>query len=483
MKTFADLKLSPALASAIEELGYSEPTPIQAQTLPLLLEGMTDFLGLAATGTGKTAAFGIPLVEQINNSRREVQALVLCPTRELAMQVTQQLNLLGKFKRVTAVPVYGGAGYGDQMRALRKGAQIVVATPGRLIDHIERGTISLDRVQTVVLDEADEMISMGFKDELESILEAMPEGEYNTWLFSATMSRQVRSVADRFLHEPKVVQVNKTEMLSGTVRQVYYKVKEQEKPDILCKLIDMQEEFYGLVFCQTKSLVADLTSLLSNRGYRVDCLHGDKTQEQRERTMRAFRERKVNILVCTDVASRGIDVKDLTHVVNYSIPRELDNYVHRIGRTGRSGKAGMALSLVTQSHLGLVRRIEQMTKTKIEIGAVPSRKDVGTKKVSGLLEKFMRVENHQRAELLLDQEWIAKLEAMSKTEIAARLLTLTFPETFVDGKQTRLPGPVVALRAPVLPVVRDKAQTVEPRRNPWSGERRPKSKHWQDFRR
>lgn len=443
MKTFKDLNLSAALNSAIEELGYTAPTPIQAETLPVLLEGPTDFLGLAATGTGKTAAFGIPLLEQLDPTKRAVQALILCPTRELALQVTEQINLLGKHKKLRAVPVYGGAGYGDQIRGLKQGAQIVVATPGRLIDHLEKGTIQLDAVQTVILDEADEMISMGFKDELESILETMPTDNYKTWLFSATMSKEVRKVADRFLEKPKMVQVNKTEMLSGTVRQIYYKVKEGDKADILCKLIDAaEEEFYGLIFCQTKSLVMDLTALLSGRGYKVDCLHGDKDQSQRERTMRAFRERRVSVVVCTDVASRGLDVKDLTHVVNYSIPRELDNYVHRIGRTGRSGKPGLALSLVTPSHLGLIRRIEQMTKSTVEIGVIPTRKDIGMKKTAQLLERFQAVKTHARVEELLSEGWLAALEGMSKKEIAARLLVLTFPEVFVDNEkvQTQMPG-------------------------------------------
>ena len=442
METFKDLNLSPALNSAIEELGYTAPTPIQAQTLPMLLEGPTDFLGLAATGTGKTAAFGIPLLEQLDATKRGVQALILCPTRELALQVTEQINLLGKYKKIRAVPVYGGAGYGDQIRGLKQGAQIVVATPGRLIDHLERGTIQLDNVQTVILDEADEMISMGFKDELESILETMPSDNYKTWLFSATMSKDVRKVADRFLDKPKMVQVNKTEMLSGTVRQIYYKVKESDKADILCKLIDAaEEEFYGLIFCQTKSLVMDLTALLSSRGYKVDCLHGDKDQSQRERTMRAFRERRVSVVVCTDVASRGLDVKDLTHVVNYSIPRELDNYVHRIGRTGRSGKPGLALSLVTPSHIGLIRRIEQMTKSTVEIGTIPTRKDIGMKKTAQLLERFQAVTTHARVEELLSDGWVTALEGMSKKEIAARLLVLTFPEVFVDSEKTQMKMP------------------------------------------
>lgn len=443
MKNFTELNLSPALATAIEELGYTTPTPIQAQALPLLLEGPTDFLGLAATGTGKTAAFGIPLLEQLNQSRRDVQALVLCPTRELAIQVTEQLNLLAKHKKIKALPIYGGAGYGDQLRGLKQGIQIVVATPGRLIDHIERGTIKLDKIQTVILDEADEMISMGFKDEIESILEAIPAGTYNTWLFSATMNRDVRRVADRFLKDPKQVQVNKTEMLSGTVQQIYYKVRESDKADILCKLIDASEEFYGLIFCQTKSLVADLTTLLNGRGYKVDCLHGDKDQNQRERTMRAFRERRVGILVCTDVASRGLDVKDLTHVINFSIPRELDSYVHRIGRTGRSGKPGLALSLVTPSHMGLIGRIEKMTMSKMIAGVIPTRRDIGVKKTAKILERFHAVDSHKKAAELLGDTWVTAIEEMDKMEIVARFLAMSHPDLFSEQEKSsaaQLPG-------------------------------------------
>lgn len=440
MQNFNELKLSAQMSKAIEELGYTTPTPVQAETLPLLLEGPTDFLGLAATGTGKTAAFAIPLLEGLNNSVNTIQALVLCPTRELALQVTQQINLLGKYKKLTAVAIYGGAGYGDQIRGLKQGAQIVVATPGRLIDHLERRTLSLDKVQTVILDEADEMISMGFKDEIESILESVSSETYNTWLFSATMSRDVRKVADKFLTEPKMVQINKTEMLSGTVRQIYYKVRESDKADILCKLIDISDDFYGLVFCQTKSLVTDLTTLLNSRGYKVESLHGDKDQNQRERTMAAFRERRVNILVCTDVASRGIDVKDLTHVVNYSIPRELDSYVHRIGRTGRSGKAGLALSLVTPSHMGLIGRIENMTQSKIEPGVIPSRKEIGTKKVTKVLETFLAASEFDRVIDLLSEDWIKAMEGMSKAEIASRLLVLTFKDLFIEREKMQMPG-------------------------------------------
>ena len=447
---FSELNLSPAIAQAVADLGFQEPTPIQAQALPMLLAGPTDFLGLAATGTGKTAAYAIPLLEQIDVSLKAVQALILCPTRELAIQVTEQINLLGKHKGVRALPIFGGAGYGDQIYGLKRGVPVVVATPGRLIDHLEKGTIKLENVKTVILDEADEMISMGFKDEIESILETIPAETHNTWLFSATMSKEVRKVADRFLSEPLMVQVNKTEMLSGTVEQIFYVTKESNKVEVLTKIIDNADDFYGLIFCQTKALVVDLAAHLISKDYKVDSLHGDKDQNARERSMRAFRERKVSILVCTDVACRGLDVKDLTHVINYSIPRELDNYVHRIGRTGRSGKTGLAMSLVTQSHMGLVGRIEKMTKTRMVQGVIPTRKEIGTKKVSKILARFQGADTFKRAQELLDETWTTAMESMSKEEIAARFVALAFSEIFADSHAKA--ATAAENRGPVAPI-------------------------------
>lgn len=444
MNSFNDLDLSDELTRAIQEMGYEKPSAIQAQALPILLGDDTDFIGLAATGTGKTATFSIPMLERIDASKKTVQALILCPTRELALQVTGQINLLGKFKGIKALPIYGGAGYGDQMRGLREGVQIVVGTPGRLIDHLDRGTLLLNNIKMVILDEADEMISMGFKDDLETILQTVDRDNSQIWLFSATMSREVRRVADAYLKEPKQVQVNRTEMLSTTVEQIYYPSRESDKPEILVKLIEAADDFYGIIFCQTKSLVQDLTTYLNSRGYKVDSLHGDKTQNDRERTMQAFRDKKLNMLVCTDVASRGLDVKDITHVINYSIPRELDNYVHRIGRTARSGKAGIAMSLVTPANRNLIYRIEQMTKSRMKEGKIPSRKEIGTKKVSKLLEKFQAQSAFDRATQLLGEDWKKALEGMNSEEIVGRFLSLIAPEIFEE--QTRHKP----LQAPVL---------------------------------
>lgn len=429
MQSFSELVLSPELQRAIKELGYETPSPIQSEAIPALLEEQaTDFLGLAGTGTGKTAAFGIPMLERLDAKKKQVQALILCPTRELAMQVSKQITLLGKYKGVRSVPIYGGASFGDQVYGLKNGGQVVVGTPGRVIEHIERGTLVLDNMQVVILDEADEMVSMGFKDELETILQGVPRATANIWLFSATMGREVRRVADTYLRNPKMVQLNRKEMLSENVEQFYYVTQESNKPEILCKLIESAEDFYGLVFCQTKALVGDLTTYLNERGYKSASLHGDIDQSSRERTMQAFRDRKVQILVCTDVAARGIDVQNISHVVNYSIPRELDSYVHRIGRTARSGKSGVAMSLVTPANRRLIERIEQMTKSKMQPGKIPSSKDIGMKKVSALFERFDGQADYARVIDLLSDEWLARIQKMRPEEIVGRLLGVFMPE-------------------------------------------------------
>ncbi len=444
MKSFSELPLSPELAKAIKDVGYETPSEIQAQALPILLAEPTDFIGLAATGTGKTAAFSIPMLEQIDSELRKVQCLILCPTRELALQVSGQINLLGKYKNIQALPVYGGASYRDQLDGLRKGTPVVVGTPGRVVDHIERGTLKLENVTHIILDEADEMISMGFKEDMETILAAMPKDKTRTWLFSATMSREVRRVADEYLKKPKQVQINKTEMLAATVTQLYYMTREGNKPEVLCKMIDVAEDFYGIIFCQTKQLVADLTTYLNQRGYKVDCLHGDKDQKSRERTMQAFRDHKVKILVCTDVASRGLDVKDITHVINYSLPRELDSYVHRIGRTARSGKQGFAMSLVTPAQKTLVFRIEKMTRSRMQEGLIPTRKEVGRKRLSMVLPQFQNEMNSKFAQEILDDTWKEALEGLSKEEIAARFLAMMNPALFSDiDNKPKMPGPPV----------------------------------------
>lgn len=438
MDSFAELPLTPPLQRAIQDLGYEKPSPIQAAALPILLNENTDFIGLAATGTGKTAAFSLPLLERIEPGVKSVQAIILCPTRELSLQVAGQVDLFGKHLGIRALPIYGGAGYEQQLAGLKRGVPIVVGTPGRIIDHITRGTLKLGEVRIAVLDEADEMISMGFREDIETILSSIESERRRTWLFSATMSPMVRKIADRFLKSPKVVQVNRTEMLPNTVEQSFYMTQEKNKPEVLCKLVDAAEDFYGLVFCQTKNLVVDLTRYLGDRGYKVDCLHGDMSQNAREASMTGFRNRQKTIMVCTDVASRGLDVKDITHVINFSLPRELDNYVHRIGRTGRSGKTGLAMSLVTPSHRYLIQKIERMTKSKMSEGTVPSRKDIGMKKISQMLAGFTEQRDFVRAQDLMDEAWKNAVAQMSSEEVAARFLTIMFPWVFAEKQRPNM---------------------------------------------
>lgn len=441
MNSFTELNLDPTLKRAIDEMGYTQPSPIQAQALPILLGADTDFIGLAATGTGKTAAFTLPLLSKIDPSKKAVQAIILCPTRELCLQVTEQVNLIGKHMHVRALAVYGGTGYDEQLYGLRRNPPVIVGTPGRVIDHIERGTLVLDQVRIVVLDEADEMISMGFREAMETILAEVPEESSLKWLFSATMSPAVRHVADEFLRNPKTVQVNRTEMLSSTVEQIYYVTAEANKPEVLCKLIDEAENFYGIVFCQTKQLVSNLTAYLIDRGYKADCLHGDMSQNAREMAMQAFRDRRKSIIVCTDVASRGLDVKDVTHVINYSLPRELDSYVHRIGRTARSGKTGIAMSLVTKSHFHLLKKIERMTKSTFKEGVVPSRRAIGIKKINQMLAPFSEQPGYARAIELMDQSWKDAISKMTSEEVAARFMALLFPYVFAEKPQPKMARP------------------------------------------
>jgi ATP-dependent RNA helicase DeaD len=430
LKTFAEYPLLEPLQAALKSLGLVEPTPIQNMALPHLLSGPTDFLGLAATGTGKTAAFVLPMLNKLNPTKRGVQTLILCPTRELALQVAGQVDAIGKNLRVRSLTVYGGAGYKEQISGLKRGVSVVVGTPGRVLDHLRRGTLKLDDVETLILDEADEMISMGFREDIETVLEALNRERSNIWLFSATMSRDVRYLVDEYLDNYKEVKANTKQMLPKQIKQSFCVARESDRPDLLCKFIEHAQEFYGLIFCQTKAQVMELGTFLTSRGYKVDTLHGDKTQKDRERAMDAFRSKNVRILVCTDVAARGLDVKEVTHVVNFSVPRELDSYVHRIGRTGRSGATGEAISFIAPQGRGLIRRLEQMTKSKIEERRPPSLKEIGRVKVLNNLESFTRQQHHQRAMVHLNEDWKKTLEEMSHEEIAGRFLAMLEPEIF-----------------------------------------------------
>lgn len=396
---FTQYNLSPEVLDSLNKMGLTSPTEVQKLSLPLLLKETTDFIGLASTGTGKTAAFGIPLIEQLDADNRDVQALVLSPTRELAIQVEEQIKKIGAGKRAKVLCVYGGSSYRTQKDSLRRGVHIVVATPGRLKDLIEQGAINLSTVKTVVLDEADEMISMGFKDDLEFILKSTHSEKSNdsvrascqTWLFSATMSQEIRKISSLYLSNPKTVEINKTKGLSSTVEQVYYMIDDQFKNDLIGRILDLNANFYGIIFCQTKVEVIFLEEKLLKMGYRVDSLHGDKQQKEREITLKNFRNKATRVLVATDVAARGLDIKELTHVVNHSLPWDAESYIHRIGRTGRNGEKGISISLINRDQVRLFHRLQGFTKVPMKKGVLPTRQEVLEKKISNMIESIASV--------------------------------------------------------------------------------------------
>jgi len=372
---FSDLAISAELLSAVTDMGFTSPSPIQAEAIPPILEGR-DVIGQAQTGTGKTAAFGIPALDLIDIQDRSVQALILCPTRELAVQVSEEIKKLAKYKRgVRIEAIYGGDSIERQIRSLKSGVHIVIGTPGRVMDHMERNTLKLNGVKMMILDEADEMLDMGFREDIESILEEMPE-ERQTILFSATMSKPIMQITQKFLKDPVLVKVVKKELTNVNIEQVYFEVKAKAKVEVMCRLIDMYDLKLMLVFCNTKRKVDEIVEDLQIRGYQAEGLHGDLRQAQRNNVMSKFRAGTTNILVATDVAARGIDVDDVDAVINFDIPLDEEYYVHRIGRTGRAGKSGRAFSFVGRDEKYRFREIQTYTKVKVDKGVIPSFEDI-----------------------------------------------------------------------------------------------------------
>jgi ATP-dependent RNA helicase DeaD len=371
---FDELGLGQQLVETLHALGYEEPTPIQVQAIPILLGG-GDVLGSAATGTGKTAAFALPMVERLEEGRREVQSLVLAPTRELAVQVAEAVHRYGRHRGVSVLPVYGGQPIERQLSGLRRGVQVVVGTPGRLLDHIRRGTLKLSSVRYVVLDEADEMLDMGFIEDIEAILEETPK-ERQTALFSATFPPRIADLAKRHLREPTRVMVRQTPMETPLVRQMAYTVPRQYKLEALGRILDTEAPTSAIIFCRTRTEVDELTESLAIRGYRPEALHGGLTQAQRDRVMGRFREGVADLLIATDVAARGLDVEHVSHVVNYDIPQTPEVYVHRIGRTGRAGREGTAITLVQPREHRLLKGIERMIRQRIEPARIPTIADL-----------------------------------------------------------------------------------------------------------
>lgn len=384
---FEELGIRTQILRAVTEMGFEAASPIQAKAIPIIMSGR-DVIGQAQTGTGKTAAFGIPLLEKLDPKNKKLQAIVLCPTRELAIQVADEIRRLAKFMHgIKVLPVYGGQEIGKQIRSLKGGVQLIIGTPGRVMDHMRRRTIKCEQVHTMVLDEADEMLNMGFREDIETVLKEIPE-ERQTILFSATMPKPILDITNQYQKDAQMVKVVKKELTVKNIDQYYYDVKQKNKEEVLSRLLDMYDPKLSLVFCNTKRKVDELTSALQGRGYFAEGLHGDMKQSQRDRVMNSFRRGKTDILIATDVAARGIDVDDVEAVFNYDLPQDDEFYVHRIGRTGRAGRVGKAFTFVTGKEVYKLKEIQRYCKTKIYAQPIPSLNDVTQIKLEKVLEQL-----------------------------------------------------------------------------------------------
>ncbi len=429
-KSFYDFSMSDETLNSLTEMGFEEPTPIQQKAIPLGLEGR-DIIGQAQTGTGKTVAFGVPLIERCSKGRKP-EALVLAPTRELAMQIAEELNRVGKQKRVFALPIYGGQSIERQIRSLKKGAHIVVGTPGRIIDHIKRKTLNLQNIHTVVLDEADEMLNMGFIDDIEFILKQTPS-ERQTMLFSATIPREIRNIAKQYMKEPVRVSVDTDRMVVSQIRQIFYEVRHTDKITALTRIIDVEDPELTLVFCHTKKEVDEVSSRLKQMGYYAGAIHGDYTQAHRNRIIKQFKSGEIDILVATDVAARGLDITGVSHVINYSIPQNPDSYIHRIGRTGRAGKSGIAITFVTPREYRNLKTIERSAKTRILRAKLPTREDVKRVRLQELKEEILEAfEANEHHDFLAFVDDLAK--ELSTRDIAAAALSLLYSSDDEDDE-------------------------------------------------
>lgn len=420
---FSDFQLSKELGKAIEDMGFEEPSPIQALAIPLIQAGH-DVTAQAQTGTGKTAAFGIPIIQKIDPSRRVVQTIVLCPTRELAIQIAEEFsNLLAHLPRITVLPVYGGQPIERQLRALHQGVHIVIGTPGRVMDHIGRRTLSLDNVTTVVLDEADQMLDMGFRDDIEMIIKQVPQ-KRQTLLFSATMPQPILEISKRFQRTPEFVRVQYAELTVPQIEQSYIEVKDRDKLDVLCRVIDLWDPQLAIIFCNTKRRAEELAGKVKARGYRAEELHGDMKQSQRDRVMGGFRTGRIDLLIATDVAARGIDVDDVDMVINFDVPQDVEYYVHRIGRTGRAGRSGRAVTFVAPRDFTKLREIQHYAKVRIQKLPIPSLNDVARTRTNALLDKVRKTIDEGGLESYIRVVETETEGDLTSVEIAAALLKL-----------------------------------------------------------
>jgi len=426
MKSFEALGLSGELVEAIHQLGFETPTPIQEKAIPILLQGDTDLVGLAQTGTGKTAAFGLPLIQLVDERNRATQALIVAPTRELSVQITSDLErFMVKVKRLNIVTVYGGASISDQIRKIRQGAQIIVATPGRLIDLLSRKVVDLTHIQFVVLDEADEMLNMGFKEDIDEILSTTPDTK-KVWLFSATMPREVREIASNYMTNPKELTMEGRQSGNENIDHQFAVVDERDKYLALKRFVDYTPDIFGVIFCRTKMDTQRIAEHLIKDGYNADPLHGDLTQVQRDRVMKNFKDKTLQLLVATDVAARGIDVNNITHVIHMNMPDEMEFYTHRSGRTARAGKKGISLAIVSKKEVGRIGMVEKMLKRKFTKVQVPTGEEVCQQKIVGLVHKVRTVEvNEEEIDTFLPEVY-HELKDLSKEDIIKRFASIEF---------------------------------------------------------
>ena len=426
MKTFEELGVSPEIRKAIEEMGYESPMPVQEEVIPYLLGNGNDVVALAQTGTGKTAAFGLPLIQKIDVKQRVPQALILCPTRELCLQIAGDLTDYSKYiTDLKILPVYGGSSIESQIRSLKQGVHIIVATPGRLIDLMERKVAHLETIKDVVMDEADEMLNMGFTDSINAILEKVPQ-DRNTLMFSATMSPDIARIAKTYLHDAKEITIGTKNEGSKNVNHIAYIVHAKDKYAALKRVVDFYPQIYGIIFCRTRKETQEIVDKLIQDGYNADSLHGELSQAQRDLVMQKFRQRHLQLLVATDVAARGLDVNDLTHVINYGLPDDTESYTHRSGRTGRAGKTGISIAIVNLREKGRMREIERIINKKFTIGSLPSGKEICEQQLIKVIDDIEKVKvNEEEIESFLPGIY-RKLEWLSKEDLVKRVVSMEF---------------------------------------------------------
>lgn len=426
MKTFEELGVAAEIRKAIEEMGYENPMPVQEEVIPYLLAETNDVIALAQTGTGKTAAFGLPVLQKINTKENVPQALILCPTRELCLQIAGDLADYSKYiDNLRVLPVYGGSSIESQIKSLKRGVQIIVATPGRLIDLINRKTVNLEKVRYVVLDEADEMLNMGFTDSIDEILSKVPDNR-TMLLFSATMPKEIAKITRKYMNEPKEITIGRKNEGSNNVKHVYYLVHAKDKYLALKRLADYYPNIYGIIFCRTRRETQEIADKLIQDGYNADSLHGDLSQAQRDYVMQKFRIKNIQLLVATDVAARGLDVDSLTHVINYGLPDDIESYTHRSGRTGRAGKTGISMAIIHVKEKGKIREIEKIINKKFEVGEIPSGHEICEKQLLNFVDRLEKVKvNEEEIGPLLPSVY-RKLDWLEKEDIIKRAVSLEF---------------------------------------------------------